>query len=114
MAELMVDEHGGSCCGIQHIHNFYSLGETLMLSDKIKEINNAINDVIDEYDQEDRLDEGCWRAGCEIVLASYQLSDWREAVEAVGFKEVFSFINSNSDNRCHVFYFATNSEGDRA
>jgi hypothetical protein len=40
----------------------------------------------------------------EVTLISYQLS-WRKFLEDLGFKEVNSFINSNSNNKVTVFHF---------
>ena len=72
----------------------------------------ALKGIIEEYDgyilNEDADDEDPQyndHRVKEVVLADYQMgAGWPEALAELGFKQVASFLNSNSDNVCHVFY----------
>lgn len=123
------EDHGGGCCGIMHLFSFDGIavnGETH--DSKVARVKVAVEKAIDTYDMdpdcfcdEEFRDDVCdcdvkdnrdeWRCAVEAVLAGYQLASWRSPLEECGFKEVFSFHNSNSGNRCHVFYLETNSQG---
>lgn len=110
---LRTPDHGGQCCGMTHIHTFPSIDATV--EQKAEWINKAIDNKIagmvcdDEdcfCDQPKYADEV--RHCFEVVLAESQLSGWCEALEKVGFKQVYSFLNTNSGNECSVFLFETN------
>ncbi len=128
---LFVDEHGGNCCGIQHLHTFPTLANSppltkiATLEKRVEWIKAGIAAAIDHYDTADDCDcydedgecqgectsdrSDTWQCAIEVVLTPNQVEEWRESLEACGFKEVFSFHNSNSGNRCHVFFLETNS-----
>jgi hypothetical protein len=105
---LNVNGHGGSCCGIKHIHEFPTGGlpNQWSLEQRLGWINKAVVEAVEHcgsYD--DEFDsESAWHVACEVVLIDEQLPHWEEALKQVGFKEVFSFLNDNSGNICHVFY----------
>lgn len=124
-----VEEHGGSCCGIHHVFEFPSTRGTNG-AESVKDPTNAegegwlrsaIEDILEDYyqgDEDDTSDDmdrnhhhhmKTWRTGIECVLADYQLKVWKPHLEKVGFKQVFTFHNSNSGNNCTVFYYETNS-----
>jgi hypothetical protein len=125
---LNISNHGGECCGIRHLHSFSGDGS---LEEKIRHVKNGIEGVLNIYNigatgialsncncpicQRDREvgsrtaeeNRRMWESAINVVLTTEQCLTWREAVEACGFKEVVSFTNSNSGNRCHVFYLIT-------
>lgn len=101
-----VNEHGGGCCGIQHINEFPS-SNVYTPKARREMIAEAVAEAISEYDDDDR-DLADWRCALEVVLAEYQIPGWRKPLEDSGFREVFSFLNDNSGNRCYVFYLETN------
>jgi len=112
---LQYAEHGGSCCGIYHIHSFPAYlptGATLDCRKRI--IEAAVANCLAEYEDnddyftEDAFNEDSWKMAIECVLTNRQLPDWQEALEAVGFKLVFSWDNSNSGNTCNMFVKGTN------
>lgn len=111
--------HGGGCCGVNHIFNFPYNPEATD-DQRISQIKAAIAEIIDnydiDYDCDCEYDRACncyeaavanWSCACECVLTTLQLTQWRQPLETVGFREVHSFYNSNSGNTCHVFYFTT-------
>lgn len=105
---MLIDDHGGNCCGIKHLFYFpadYNGDRDAFLKSELE----GICEYFDNYDDEDYSPD-TWQGAVEVVLASYQLEEWRKVVEDYGFKEVFSFHNSNSGNRCHVFYLELNGE----
>jgi hypothetical protein len=117
--ELEREEHGGGCCGITHLYNF-PFGDTHSLEQKKaglqKEIDYAVmrhryaDDWIERReDGEDDIDIAKdWRHAIEVILNEHQLQHWNDVLEAVGFKQVFSFLNNNSGNECFVYYLETN------
>lgn len=93
---LNIAKHGGCCCGIHHIYGFPDVG--LSSTEKIQGINEVVTRAVEDDD---------WPHAVEAVLADYQISEWRRALNAVGFKQAFKFVNGNSGNRCFVFYLDT-------
>jgi hypothetical protein len=117
MSDLYAVEHGGQCCGIQHIHGFANFGFRGESRSKLDFVKAGIEKALNRYTSEG-CDCGCglssrdlseWSCAIECVLNEEQIDYWREAVEEAGFKQVFSFHNDNSGNDCFVFYLETNS-----
>lgn len=118
---LFIRDHGGNCCGVNHLDSFPPLTAAMFgVTDeqRRKWIKSAVDEAIEGYDLCDDLDCGCsrcgvgydeWRTAIEVVLVKSQLTEWRKPLEDCGFKEVFSFHNTNSGNRCHVFFLETNA-----
>jgi hypothetical protein len=100
MANLLrIDSHGGSCCGIRHIHCFYSVGRL-----SVEEIKIELADAVR-------------RAGSagvyEVVLTNSQMKNKRtvDALQEFGFELVSRFKNPNSSSICNVFhYYKKNSK----
>ena len=113
---LIINGHGGSCCGINHIWDFpagYSFSATI--AEKVEFIRQAVSNCLRQYaDNRDRFygefDEDKWHMAIEVVLVSGQLSTWQEALLEVGFTRIYEFPNSNSGNTCYIFMLTT---GDR-
>lgn len=119
---LYVKEHGGSCCGIQHLYYFPSIFG-VELEERVKWIQAACREAVDNYQQDtcgcDYEDcEDCeadkyrtppeeWQCAVEIVLNNEQFGEWEPAVLAAGFKQVYEFKNSNTGNTCRVYFFTT-------
>lgn len=117
---LQVATHGGNCCGAKHIHTFpYDdvLTAAWSLEQRIGWINSAVEECIYQtnYDAcgcgdtdcedcaSDKSDITKWHVLCEVILNESQTVEWQESLEACGFKKVFSFLNSNTDNQCYLF-----------
>lgn len=113
-------DHGGGCCGIMHIQGFPCRAHHGRLRDisdetRVEWIKRAVSECIYEYDASfnDDPEDGrvCyaddWVMVCEVTLAGYQIADWREPLEKVGFHEVTVFENSNSGNMVHIFHLVT-------
>ena len=105
--------HGGECCGLSHVFDFNTY-DSRPVEAKKAEIERAIKHAMlgaqrrwgwSWYSPTTRHNKG---HAFEVVLISAQLSSWREALEDTGFKEVFSFVNGGSGNRCYVFMYAIN------
>lgn len=106
MPPLERSDHGGLCCGIRHV---FTLGETPGFPDHV----DMEDEVVDSTPKIVRLDENLeklhtfYEGICvEVVLAGYQRRTWHEHLIARGFKEVFSFYNSNSHNVCHIYLWS--------
>ncbi len=100
-----IEPHGGFCCGITHLYNFPSTGVSeASRADKIAKWVAAAKKV---YKDDGAKVGPDWHSAIEAVINEIQLDNWRKPLEANGFKEVFSFHNSNSGNRCYVFYLET-------
>lgn len=107
MTKLLNSYHGGSCCGIKHLHNFCNIchlskdGIKKEITRKIEEIN--CTGEYDEYHEPDH--NACFLY--EAVLTSGQLKAYpniKEALDEMDFKEVNKFKNVNSNNTCHIFH----------
>lgn len=110
---LSAAKHGGHCCGILHLHSFPLFGnDTVSLTERTAWVQRRVTSAVAaEYqctDSECDCDQDDpWKCGIEVVLNDSQQPQWKEALEIVGFKEVFSFHNSNSGNRCYVYFLET-------
>jgi hypothetical protein len=102
---LDIEEHGGECCGMRHLHGFPDNEATP--EERENWLKNAVFNCIESYGDAEDV-EHLWRSCIEVVLNEHQLSDWCAILEKQGFKQVFSFLNSNSGNECHVFMLETN------
>ena len=108
---LDVGNHGGYCCGMRHLFNFPLQTEPNEFSQEEKTIwlAEAIERCISSFENDDNSGElDDWRCCIEVTLAEYQLTEWCRTLEEAGFKQVYSFLNSNSGNECHVFLLETN------
>lgn len=117
---LDVSTHGGGCCGIIHLSDFNDYDGVLSDEEgKTAFIKEGVDDAIQQYSENfvscncghcpsSKHNKDNWHCACEVVLNEHQMKSWRNAVETVGFRQSFSFLNSNSGNRCHVFYLETN------
>lgn len=98
MAELR--EHGGRCCGINHIEFFYGDVETVA-----REVDHCIRDFSDGQETErDDGSQGVPQGALEAVLTDGQVREYGKLLKERGFQRVFRFKNSNSGNYCNVFY----------
>jgi hypothetical protein len=120
---LEIDSHGGHCCGVTHLSHFPTTPAGTTDVQRIAYIRQGIEEVLDDQDIESCDPDECASlcAGCEsfedkrkshrhcieVVITTAQAREWRGPLETVGFKEVYSFHNSNSNNACHVFMFTT-------
>lgn len=102
--DLWIESHGGHCCGINHIYGFedvdlvgwaHQMERRVTLADKVRFIENCIRSV---YGEKPR------RMALEAVLADFQFHDWEKALQRVGFRRVFSFVNSNTGRDIRVYY----------
>jgi len=111
---MRTNHHGGECCGVKHIYGmgsgpaastyFANTTNLTSLQALILAMANWDEEVIGEVDEEedDLLNNGRVK---EVILTDNQMTNgWPEALAELGFKKVASFLNSNSDNICHVFY----------
>lgn len=113
--DMKIDEHGGGCCGIIHLHEFPT-GYQVPAAERDEFLKRQLQRVLDsrptggcDCGDCDYIEPGDFITGIECVLADVQMGVWAEVLEANGFKNVFSFHNSNSGNECNVFYLAQNA-----
>lgn len=106
---LEVEDHGGHCCGVKHLHGF-PCSSQYTAAEKEQWLRDAIHRCIDQFSEfdDDEQAYSTWRGCIEVVLAEDQLNCWCRTLEEAGFKQVFSFLNHNSGNECHVFLLETN------
>lgn len=124
--------HGGLCCGIKTLHGFYRHGtlcdaevqEERRNNDKFGEDVSTeepfFTDAAPEEDVVDRfkrLIEFCKKrrpkGAIDVTLVKSQQKEWLPLLEEYGFKEVASFINSNSSNRVYVYYLTYGQPEDK-
>jgi len=108
---LVNNDHGGHCCGIQHVHTFltgYGQLASSTKEDRVDWIKKAIDNAAACANDTAEYDDEEFPFAIEVVLTTHQCGEWRESLEECGFKEVFSFRNGNSENVCHVFFYGAN------
>lgn len=90
---LFIDDHGGECCGITHLHNFWDVSP----GDTFYHVDGILKDI--------RSDKNLPHL-VEVVLNSPQkVGGKREkAILDHGFKLVNSFRNGNSNNMCYIYH----------
>ena len=87
---MLISNHGGSCCGVKHLHSFHS------------PLNFAAGDMGQLREMVSRVKKGI---SIEVVLTDTQSALWAPSLVKIGFKPVFRFRNSNSGNRLTVFFY---------
>lgn len=88
--------HGGQCCGIDHVFNFNKGSE----KNDILELTNVLASIDSRRPSQGLL--------TEVVLTTSQLRDMPELVKYLketGFVLVTRFKNENSRNICNVFHY---------
>lgn len=86
-------EHGGGCCGINHIYGFNAQSRSWTF----KLLKEAIRQRKDER-----------RSGLmEVVLTDAQAITYDEFLTQQKFYRVARFLNSNSGNYCNVYHLRT-------
>lgn len=98
---MWIEEHGGECCGIRHLHEFEPRNE-----DSLKRLDKCIQSVKNEFQENLDYDEmrGPPQGAIEVVLTDGQMQLWWSALKTRGFRQVVRFKNSNSGNYCNVLY----------
>jgi hypothetical protein len=118
---MEIYEHGGECCGVRHISDFY--GKYLNFGSRVRAIVSELNsvrligDLIGDFDCNCDNDEDCYCESeyehspeegqsylFEAIHAGEQIKVWERAMLAVGFKPVTEFINRNTGNLCRVYH----------
>lgn len=87
---MIVVNHGGYCCGVNHLYSFPA--HRPIASGSFLTLKNAIAGV---------------RSGVsiEVVLTDLQSQLWAPSLVKLGFKPVFRFRNANSTRLLTVFFF---------
>lgn len=102
MIYLSREDHGGGCCGVDHLFNFPDLedieedfGRKPTLKEKIAAI-------------EPHLDRARGGETLEVVLTRQQAKVWERALQRCGFRRVMEFSNPNTNNILRM-YLSTNN-----
>lgn len=112
------NNHNGDCCGISHLYDFpstdgTSYGFIMTKEAQLDFVRSAIKGAIaanrEKYGDLCKVSAEEQHHAIEVVLVDGQFECWAEVLAEIGFKEVWSFLNSNSNNRCHIFYLETNA-----
>jgi hypothetical protein len=91
MNTLRRSGHGGNCCGINHISNFYNYQGKLHILERINQTNqNGKHGML-----------------IEVVLTNAQCRNMRLMTDLkdIGFRLVSRFVNPNSRAMCNVFHY---------
>lgn len=117
MEYLEISSHGGECCGIRHLHcfpdsgDFESDGESMTPENMRAVVQDGLDSILKSLPyagatNAERVNNKDARIAVECVLNTGQRDNqgWGEVLNEMGFSEVFSFQNTNSGNRCHVYY----------
>lgn len=104
---IVIDDHGGGCCGIRNLSYFNGrIGEVQDLEGYIKRHLDSLPANADEDDRGD--EDSCYLS--EIVLTDWQMKEYPELLtkmKTLGFKRVSRFKNKNTNNVCNVFHCYT-------
>jgi hypothetical protein len=101
--------HGGGCCGVIHISDFWR--ET---REGVEKFKRALDNIFDEhfngseYEIDDWTDEPTDKKfSClvEACLVDQQMHFWAPHLKEAGFKVVNRFLNSNSGNVVNVLHY---------
>lgn len=79
--------HGGHCCGINHIYDFYDEHES----------GHDLQWAIRQHD-------GLPNRVLEAILTDYQLAEYEPDLIAEGFVKVARWLNGSSGNYCNSYY----------
>lgn len=102
-----ISEHGGHCCGVQHLHNFYN--ENASYATVTGENISHLKDVIESFDEEFEDNSGGYGA-LEVVLNLFLMDlGWDKVLQDLGFEKLYSWINGNTENECTLFMYHCNS-----
>ena len=103
IGDFVVAGHGGQCCGINHVYCFGDWADKERL-EELKLVVEHFKKRGQGYYEEDMHDYGNSprRGLLEATLTSDQLVSWRKPLEEMGWKDVHSFYNSNSENTVHL------------
>ena len=131
---LDINDHGGNCCGRRHIAELGYVGPRVEI---VQRIQNLMSDGWEAWDDEldCEVQRNDSEMGIEITLTSeqantkpsdfihswpikaieiqpndpYKDKTWDEVLTTVlGFRKVFSFVNPNTDNIVHVYFYSDN------
>lgn len=108
---MYLEEHGGGCCGITHIYDFWNTSERGVAS-----LRKYINTFLDKTylgAQGDgwELEDGCiltkrkFSCVLEACLTDQQMVFWAPIMKEIGFRIVNRFLNSNSGNCVNVLHY---------
>lgn len=115
---MNIEAHGGGCCGVTHIYNFWKQNE-----EGVKELKRDVVRFLDwQYDNPDvriggyeaEEDPEDWanrptnkKFSCilEACLTDDQMMFWAPHMKEAGFKVVNRFLNSNSGNVVNVLHY---------
>lgn len=97
MIYLSRNEHGGGCCGVEHLWGFPNYDEgSFSFKDKVEALQQQLN-----------LENG--GETLEVVLTRQQAKIWERALQRCGFKRVMEFNNPNTGNILRM-YLSTNNQ----
>lgn len=97
---MRIANHGGHCCGVDHIYGFEYLRNRPVVGldagsqQRVDEFKRSVNNW--KYHNASRLLEAC--------LTDHQMVGWAPYLQEAGFKLVTRFRNSNSENTVNVLH----------
>jgi hypothetical protein len=104
-AGIKLANHGGGCCGIRHIWNFW------LKPGQFVKAREAFNVKYPIQTSEERLVEVCktrekhvLHGIIEVVLVASERENWHEALLRNGFRQVNANKNSNSNNNIYIYH----------
>lgn len=89
--------HGGNCCGISHIYRFVDYNPS---KEQVTDVEREVKSWIRRNPS--RLLEAC--------LTESQMGFWAPTLQALGFKIVNRFVNSNSYNTVNVLHLVSSDK----
>ena len=108
---MLINKHGGECCGVSHIFNFNpNYANKKLLKESIKD---AVSSVQQHVDDENELYaangepfirpyRGLFGHLIEVVLTDEQMINWAETLKEEGFRLHRRWLNDNSGNYCNL------------
>lgn len=101
---LELADHGGRCCGLTHLFNFY---RDVSEKDINQRLSEQTEDLRNSWEDENEIScpfEGYDHA-FEVVLTDHQVIECGKLLKSMGFKWCFRWFNRNSGNYCNLFMY---------
>lgn len=113
---MEIEDHGGGCCGIYHVQDFFSYHNEDDLENAVEEINAPRTDCycLECEELNERLESHSFAV--EAILTDDQLEErdgyWSKALKKAGFILTVRWLNPNSGNYCNQFVLCDNEPKD--
>ncbi len=106
---MMIEEHGGSCCGVSHLWDFGPCNDRAL-----RELDRILASYSNTRDVYEEIDDGYGRHRqtkfghlLEVTLTDDQMEDWAQELKKRKFKLCDRWKNDNSGNAVNLLTWKT-------